>query len=840
MKYSKRYIALFVVITLLFIMTAFSLTATVSTDDIGVAVKEVFENYVLQNGNEATLQGLRTALETEIGFNKKITVWEKNFYIKHAVDGVIDQDDNPNTRIDIKGSDGAVAAIIRVDGKPYGLTTPIKHITENLGKLEIATLGDYDGPDGTRIINWIGNSNPNKKYKVVLPQNTSYVNTNGITFEGGNAENIVAMVMLGHKNMNMNASPRYSKFNNLRAVVMSDSITNFPTTDAFCECKQLKYVHLSEKMISSIPRAMFKNCSKLENVNIPSDLNRVIDIEAFYGTALREIEYPNVTVLRDAFAEPTFSKGTRNQIVKGFDMSYSQMAAYSCAAVSQLNSDKPITDKDIEDAVKSVWTNKSFNTKWIFASDDNMQNGGTLQLTRGESIVYNIDYKVYLYDSTDKPSSYKMAYYSTPMISKFETEASQLREFVLNSTDSVSVTGKRWYISNRGDNTNDGTTPAKAWATTDAISIYKDNIKPGDAVLFERGGVFRGGFTAKTGVYYGAYGSGDKPCIYGSSKAGSGKWIEKKSNIWCFEDESFSMDVGGVIFDHGKAWGNKKGSLAELTKEYDFTLENEKVYIYMNQNPTDIYESIELSKNDHLISIPSDVSNVVFDNLTIKYSGGHGIRTNNGSANVTIKNCEFGWIGGSYLSSDGTRYGNAIEFWQGIDTATITNCWIYQIYDSGVTHQGPDEYTAKNITVSGNLIEYCGFGSFEYWHNQSVFNSMQNIEYSSNILRFSGFGYGAGRDGIGYHIHSNGATNDNKATNFVIKNNIFDLADNVLFDIRGHSGTMPILSGNTYSQYDGYFLGWYGTEITKEPFDLDVDNIIRSIDNDAVIVHNEF
>lgn len=401
MKNSRRFMALFISVILIITMTVVPLSVNASSDKIAETVKKTFESYVLQNGNEVTLEGMKTAIEKAVGSEKKVTVREKNFYIKYAVDGVVDEDANPETRIDIAGSDGAVSAIIKVETKTYGLTASIKHKVENLGELTVANLGDYDGPDGTRIINWIGNSDPNKKYKVVLPKNTSHINTNGITFEGENADNIVALVILGHQNKYGYEPPRYGKFNNLRAVVMADTITDFPVEYAFSECRQLKYAHLSERLSSSIPIAMFKNCVSLENVNIPSGIKRIIDIEAFYGTALREIIYPDITILRDAFAAPAFKVGKRNLIVTGSDMSYPQMAAYSCAAVSQMKYSGETTKDDIENVAKSVWTNKNFNVDWLSQWDSDVSDGvigGTLHLSKGLGLSYDIDFIGYLYD----------------------------------------------------------------------------------------------------------------------------------------------------------------------------------------------------------------------------------------------------------------------------------------------------------------------------------------------------------------------------------------------------------------------------------------------------------
>lgn len=401
MKKSKRITALLVSLMLLAVMTVVPMSITAQTDDIESAVKQAFESYVLQKGNEATASGLKSAVEKTPGLGKSVTVRESNFYIKHAVDGVIDEDPNEQTRINIPGSDGAVAAIIKVGNDSYGFTVPIKHKVENLGELQIANLGNYDGEDGTRIINWIGNGDTSKKYKVVVPENTSHVNTNGVTFESGNADNIVAIVFLEHKNKYGYESPRYGKFTALRAVMMADTITDFPVEYGFNDCKQLKYVHLPNGLIDAIPIALFKDCTSLENVNIPAGITRCIDAEAFSGTALREAVYPNVRLMNDAFANPSFTEGGRNLAVIGSSMSFPQTAAYSCAAVSQMKYDESTTAEDVENTVKSVWTNRRFNISWVSGFDSDASDhtmGGTIKLSKG-SFVYNIDFTGYFYES---------------------------------------------------------------------------------------------------------------------------------------------------------------------------------------------------------------------------------------------------------------------------------------------------------------------------------------------------------------------------------------------------------------------------------------------------------
>ena len=75
------------------------------------------------------------------------------------------------------------------------------------------------------------------------------------------------------------------------------------------------------------------------------------------------------------------------------------------------------------------------------------------------------------------------------------------------------------YLSETGDDNLDGKTPATAWRTT--ARLDREKLPSGAFVLFERGGLFRGGLKASAGVTYTAYGKGAKPRIYSSPANGA-------------------------------------------------------------------------------------------------------------------------------------------------------------------------------------------------------------------------------------------------------------------------------------------------------------------------------
>jgi len=75
-----------------------------------------------------------------------------------------------------------------------------------------------------------------------------------------------------------------------------------------------------------------------------------------------------------------------------------------------------------------------------------------------------------------------------------------------------SASNKVFYVSNTGDDSNDGKTPSTAWKTIGKVNSY--NFAGGSKVLFRRGDVFSDTtLLARQGVLYSTFGSGYKPII---------------------------------------------------------------------------------------------------------------------------------------------------------------------------------------------------------------------------------------------------------------------------------------------------------------------------------------
>jgi len=429
---------------------------------------------------------------------------------------------------------------------------------------------------------------------------------------------------------------------------------------------------------------------------------------------------------------------------------------------------------------------------------------------------------------------------TSPVKGGATAQAAAMREKVLNTKNTADYykwKGKTFYVSPNGDDKNDGLTPKTAVKTLNADAIYMYKFQTGDAVLFERGGVWRmsSPIKAKEGVIYGSYGTGEKPTLVGSVRnyADPKFWTaSSKENIW--KITVADTDIGLIVCNHGELTGWKKyNGVTVLEKNGDFYYNNndDTIYFYFDKgNPGKYFKDIEIGLNTNAFTVTND--NVVIDNFRIKYYAHHGISMG-GNNNTKITNCELGFIGGATQTGT-TRLGNAIQQWNMTDKQLIENNWIYQAYDTGYTWQGADgtgnhldptgnhlkddEVVYKDITVKNNLIEYCAM-AVEYWHNDNgvpVLCKIENFDVSDNIFTYSGYGWSRSQrpDKVGAAIQVRERWFPN-ATGCKIKNNIFDVSSRytLYWGFSGGPHGEWDISGNTFYEAKGtdYQGVWYGS-----------------------------
>ncbi len=411
-----------------------------------------------------------------------------------------------------------------------------------------------------------------------------------------------------------------------------------------------------------------------------------------------------------------------------------------------------------------------------------------------------------------------------------EKRAEALKKEILESQSNYGeVIGKIYYVSQNGDDSNDGLSQETPVKTLDAVSNLP--LKAGDAVLFKRGEIFRGYLKSYQGVIYSAYGEGKKPVLTNSLQnfADPSLWEETEvKNVYKLKLAQ-TNDVGVIVFDEGKAWTQKRikgrpefpeGGLENLDVDLAMWHDipkplDETGYVYLRcdkGNPGELFTSIEIARRQNIASAKHDVT---FDNICFKYGAAHGIGS--GTVNgLTVRYCEFGWIGGSWFRTDTlSRYGNAIEIYGGCRNYVCDHNYIYQVYDAGITQQlknGKGEVYMCDITYSYNLIEDTSY-SVEYFlegmkpedipegEGQPV-RYTKNFEIVGNIMRRSGYGFGEQRPD-GQCAHIKGWKHSNPVMNYTIHDNIFDTARHMIHQIGAEKHEwMPKLWNNIYVSGD--------------------------------------
>ena len=465
-------------------------------------------------------------------------------------------------------------------------------------------------------------------------------------------------------------------------------------------------------------------------------------------------------------------------------------------------------------------------------------------------------------------------------LAEIESLSQTRKQEILSAPDRMEISGTTYYVSNRGDDQNDGRTPETPWKTLEKVSSTP--LQPGDGVRFCRGDLFRGFVKAQSGVTYCAYGEGDKPKFYGWDKslADPALWTltDAEHHIWKLNE--LILDCGTLVFNDGEAHCRKliptyrDGKFVcrddesrpfvmaqEMTQDLDLVCFYDKIlttspskgenfpipvmdensygdlYLRCDQgNPGEIFRQVEAVPRRCMFQVNAE-NHVTIDNLCLKYIGIHAISAYGlNIVGLHVSNCEIGWIGGTIQTYAGTdpnfpqgkrgtvtRYGNGIEIYGGCDDYIVENCYVYQAYDAGITHQvttSGKKYTMTNIIYRNNLVEHCVY-SIEYFLEKNLGDTESYIdqcEMYGNILRFSGYGWGQQRHNTDTPAHIKGWSYENTASNYSIHDNIYDRAGyRMIHLVAKKAESCPEMAHNTYIQYQGQMIGQYGANEVAEP-----------------------
>lgn len=420
----------------------------------------------------------------------------------------------------------------------------------------------------------------------------------------------------------------------------------------------------------------------------------------------------------------------------------------------------------------------------------------------------------------------------TELVQEIEDKAQEYRDGVVNAVSEYTSLpegsdNRIYYVSQEGDDNNNGLSEENAWKSIDRVNVT--GYKPGDIVLFRRGDVFRGKIKGSEGVTYSAYGSGAKPVINGSQRnfADPSLWVETDvENV--YRCTMGLTNVGNIVFDYSGVIGQYDELIGELQihgangfndyhdlkEDLDFcsTLETNQLYLYSDKgNPGSRFRTIDICESGNLFQ--GSQKNITVDNLTFLFGGSHGVGSGT-VENRTVSNCIFAWIGGSILKgfngANTTRYGNAVEVYGGCDGYYVKNNWMYQIYDTGVTHQystNDKVIVMKNIEYDHNIIELCHW-SIEYYNRGETPGSLlADVHVHDNITLRGCYGWGSVGRESGGALHNSFQIVDD-VTNYVVEDNIFAYSKGNLVRYNEGGDSKITFRHNTYVQYYDRALGY--------------------------------
>ncbi len=432
-----------------------------------------------------------------------------------------------------------------------------------------------------------------------------------------------------------------------------------------------------------------------------------------------------------------------------------------------------------------------------------------------------------------------------------ELTQKRVREIRETPTE-VTVSGTSYYVSADGDDEADGKSPESAWRTLDGVNAK--TLASGDGVFFRRGDFFRGALTAQPGVTYSAYGSGAKPVIlvWDKNSADSALWKQTDaSGVWEYA-EAYDADIGAIVFDDRTAarkvyrsheedgrWldyrtGRIFDGYRDLTDDLSFWHDSQdsegeaktgKLYLRCEKgNPGEVFAEIEMNKRAHGFTVKGN--GVRIDNLCIAHAGMHGIGAGK-TDGLAVTNCEIKWTGGTIQCpirgygdrSWPTPFGNAVEIYGEARNYTVDNCYIWQAYDAGVTHQGAavGDLACENVKYTNNVISDCVYGIEIFYpdapENETYSRVFRGTYIENNIVRRGGgFGHDARPDVGVTALIRNGRLLEG-ATEYIVKNNIFDRSRERIVSANNDGGSKAKYIDNVFVQTEG---GRYASRCGKE------------------------
>jgi PKD repeat protein len=319
----------------------------------------------------------------------------------------------------------------------------------------------------------------------------------------------------------------------------------------------------------------------------------------------------------------------------------------------------------------------------------------------------------------------------------------------------VGANGTVYYVSNSGSDSNDGKSTATPWKTVHQVNL--NTFKPGDAILFERGGQWReqvapnSNGTAGNPLIYGAYGAGAKPKFLGSELLTNANFQLVTGSTYKYTT-AFTLNgkCGVAVNDQLLPWTGDFSSNSLSTVEStpnDYAIDASTNTIYINTNGSDPRNDGKAyavcAREDEFLIVGR--SYVTFQDLasdeTARKDGGYGWRIT-AANHIDLQSCEAYRAG---VANFGVVDSDAVTMEQCFTAYALPNLKIsdipnaaYLVNNSGSQSTQFTDCVAQHLENTQGNANYWVFATVGNGSGSNLFKNMTCTGFGGGTLYIAG------------------------------------------------------------------------------------------------------
>lgn len=443
---------------------------------------------------------------------------------------------------------------------------------------------------------------------------------------------------------------------------------------------------------------------------------------------------------------------------------------------------------------------------------------------------YNYAFKI---EDSDAPSPGQgvTVYYNRGVVAGPTRPGGRNQDFILeryviglNQAEIVVTLPFNVFIDSvNGSDTNDGTSPAKAYKTVAAAGLNTKPLTRG--VGFAAGGEYildsflpmNGGASASAPIYIGSFGTGPKPVLHNALKFTAGAWTNVSGSIYSapttstFNGNNIWWAAGSVITIL------KKGTAGALTAN-QWVITGGVLQVNIGRAPN-AFDVFNIPRNTNGSLVLNARNNVIVQDLSFRFCGSSIVEIANALAvdNALFQRCEFAYANGGLIHAGAGAAATKI---------VADNCWFHDQANLQNAFSLHCDFAAGNGEVRNCLFERIA-GWAATCHDTATLLCYNNV---CNGGYFFIIGGGAGGPGIHTFIRNR---QYNQRPEAVASDYFFSLDANVplaaatVVNVYHHSiaaGTMPVqqrmfnhgsgtLTIKNFLFYGGFSIAFNGSNV---------------------------